>query len=245
MSIQTTAKSRVFIGDPNATIALLADFENESWTEIKEVEDLGEWGAEGTEVTFLSLADGHVRRRKGSIDSGTVELICGRDPSDPGQNKARAAVEEWLPYAFKVELNDKPTPDGSNTVFYFRAPVMSARNQFGTADDITKTTFALGIDGTILEVPAAPVVTMSPVSGALAAATESTPYTATVTASGGIGTVSYAVTDGDLPDGLSLNAATGEISGTPTAAGTENFTITATYSGAGEAEADYSIVVSA
>ncbi|MCP8894334.1 Ig domain-containing protein [Shinella daejeonensis] len=245
MSIQTTAKSRVFIGNPNATIALLNEYEGEDWTEIKEVEDLGEWGAEGTEVTFLSLADGHVRRRKGSIDSGTVALIVGRDPSDPGQNKTRAAVEDWMPYSFKVVLNDKPTPTGENTVFYFRAPVMSARNSFGTADEITKTTFSLGIDGAILEVPAAPVVTMSPASGALAGASEGNAYSATVTASGGIGTVSYAVTAGTLPAGLTLNAATGAISGTPSAAGTSNFTITATYTGSGEAEGEYSIVVSA
>ena len=245
MSINATAKSRVFIGNPNATIAVLADFEAEDWTEISEVEDLGEWGAEGTEITFVSLADGHTRRRKGTIDSGTVALIVARDPSDPGQNKARAAVEEWLPYSFKVVLNDKPTPTGTPTTFYFRAPVMSARNNFGTANDLTKTTFNLGIDGAILEIPAEPVVTFSPAAGALTGGTEGVAYTASVAASGGIGTVSYAVTTGTLPAGLNLNSATGAITGTPSAAGTSNFTITATYDGAGEEDAAYSIVIAA
>ncbi|WP_353641971.1 Ig domain-containing protein [Mesorhizobium sp. WSM2239] len=245
MTINTTAKAKVFIGNPNATIALLAEFEAEDWTEIKEVEDLGEWGAEGTEVTFISLADSHTRRRKGSIDSGTVALIVGRDPLDPGQTKARAAVEEWLPYAFKVELNDKPTPTGENTVFYFRAPVMSARNQFGTADDITKTTFSLGIDGAILEIPSAVVVAFLPAAGALPGATQNTAYNQTIAASGGLGTVSYAVTAGALPAGLTLNAATGAISGTPTAVENANFTITATYTGSGEAEAAYTLAVTA
>lgn len=244
MTINATAKSRVYIGNPNATIALLADFEAETWTEINEVEDLGEWGAEGTEITFKSLADSHVRRRKGTIDSGTIALVCGRDPSDPGQNKARAAVENHLPYSFKVELADKPTPTGENTVFYFRAPVMSARNNFGTSDDLTKTTFNLGIDGAILEVSAAPVVAMTPAAGALTGGTSGNAYTASVTASGGIGTVSYAVTAGVLPAGLSLNASTGAITGTPSATGLSTFTITATYDGAGEAEAEYTITVS-
>ncbi|SEB43485.1 Phage tail tube protein, TTP [Nitratireductor aquibiodomus] len=155
MTINATAKAKVFIGSASATISELTDFEADTWTEIKEVEDLGEWGAEGTEITFISLADSHTRRRKGTIDSGTVALVCARDPSDPGQEKARAAVEDHLPYAFKVELADKPTPTGTNSIFYFRAPVMSARNQFGTANDLTKTAFNLGIDGAILEVPAA------------------------------------------------------------------------------------------
>lgn len=246
MTINTTAKSRVFIGSTsNNTIALLNEYEGVDWIEIKEVEDLGEAGPEGSVQTFLSMADGYVRKLKGSIDSGTIELVVGRDPVDPGQNKAREAVADWNKYPIKIELNDKPTPTGENTVFYFRAVVASARNNFGDADNITRTTISLAIDGQILELPAAPAVTLSPAPGALAAATQGTPYTATVTASGGIGTVSYAVTAGTLPAGLTLNAATGEISGNPSATGTSNFTITATYTGGGEAEGEYSIVVSA
>lgn len=42
------------------------------------------------------------------------------------------------------------------------------------------------------------------------------------------GTVSYAVTTGILPPGLSLNVTTGEITGTPTAIGVYPFTVTAT-----------------
>lgn len=246
MTINTTAKSRVFIGSTsNNDIALLDDFEAVTWVEIKEVENLGEAGPEASVQTFLSLADGYVRKLKGSIDSGTIELIVGRDPVDPGQNKAREAVADWNKYPIKVVLNDKPTPTGTDTVFYFRAVVASARNDLGDADNITRTTISLAIDGQILELPAAPAVTLSPASGALAAATQGTPYSATVTASGGIGTVSYAVTAGTLPTGVTLNAATGAISGTPSATGTSNFTITATYTGGGEAEGEYSIVVSA
>jgi hypothetical protein len=245
MTINTTAKSRVFVGAANATISALEDFEAVSWTEILEVEDLGEWGVEGSVQTFLSMADGYVRKLKGSLDSGSVELVVARDPSDEGQNLLRSAAGDWFKYPIKVELNDKPTTTGANTVYYFRAIIGSAKSNYGNADNITRTTFTLAIDGAILEVAAAPVVTFSPAAGALDAATESTAYTATVTASGGIGTVSYAVTTGTLPDGLTLNAATGEISGTPTATGTSNFTITAIFSGAGEEDAAYSIVVSA
>ncbi|HMX24411.1 MAG TPA: Ig-like domain repeat protein [Blastocatellia bacterium] len=70
---------------------------------------------------------------------------------------------------------------------------------------------------------ACPSVTLS----ALPTPTLNSPYSQTVTASPSGGNYSYAVTVGFLPTGLSLNAATGAISGTPTAAGTYNFTITA------------------
>jgi len=46
--------------------------------------------------------------------------------------------------------------------------------------------------------------------------------------SGGTGAVTYAVTDGALPAGLTLNPSTGAITGTPSVSGAYSFTITAT-----------------
>ncbi len=52
-------------------------------------------------------------------------------------------------------------------------------------------------------------------------------YSNTITASGGTGPYTYAITAGALPDGLTLNPSTGVISGTPAsdAVGTANFTV--------------------
>jgi hypothetical protein len=50
------------------------------------------------------------------------------------------------------------------------------------------------------------------------------PYAATLTASGGDGPVTWSVTGGSLPDGLTLTAA-GEIGGTPSTAGSSSFTV--------------------
>lgn len=52
------------------------------------------------------------------------------------------------------------------------------------------------------------------------------PYTATISASGGVGPLTYAVTSGSLPAGITLSSA-GALSGTPTIAGTSTFTVTA------------------
>jgi hypothetical protein len=71
-----------------------------------------------------------------------------------------------------------------------------------------------------------PTVTVTPAT--LADGIVGTAYTKTISASGGTAPYAYTVTGGSLPPTLSLNPATGVLSGIPTAAGTFNFTITAT-----------------
>jgi hypothetical protein len=60
-----------------------------------------------------------------------------------------------------------------------------------------------------------------------------TAYSAQLTASGNTGAVTFSVTAGSLPNGLSLNGSTGAITGTPTIAGTFNVTIAASDAGSG------------
>lgn len=74
--------------------------------------------------------------------------------------------------------------------------------------------------------PALAAITLSPV--VLPNGTQTVAYDQTITASGGTGPYTYAVTTGSLPSGLSLDGATGEITGTPANTGFSNFTITAT-----------------
>ncbi|MBI3421630.1 MAG: putative Ig domain-containing protein [Acidobacteria bacterium] len=73
-----------------------------------------------------------------------------------------------------------------------------------------------------------PSVTLSALSTPVLNST----YNQSVRASPAGGNYSFAVTAGALPAGLSLNAARGVVSGTPTSAGAYNFTITATGFGA-------------
>jgi large repetitive protein len=75
-----------------------------------------------------------------------------------------------------------------------------------------------------------PTISVAPTS--VVAATVGTTYSQMITASGGTVPYGYAVTSGSLPAGLTLNS-NGALSGTATAGGTFNFTITATDSSTG------------
>lgn len=82
----------------------------------------------------------------------------------------------------------------------------------------------------------------------LAAGTVGSAYSQTVTATGGTGARSFTVSTGSLPSGLALAASTGVISGTPNGgAGTSNFTVMVTDSGAPQQSASQalSIVINA
>ncbi|AGW40536.1 hypothetical protein O159_03130 [Leifsonia xyli subsp. cynodontis DSM 46306] len=76
--------------------------------------------------------------------------------------------------------------------------------------------------GGVRSVVTTPVFT----SGAPVAGTAGVEYAFTVTVEG-LGSITFAVTSGSLPAGLSLDASSGKISGIPTTPGTATFAITA------------------
>src|SRR6266571_3077779 len=69
-------------------------------------------------------------------------------------------------------------------------------------------------------------------------------YQATLSASGGTTPYSWSLASGSLPAGLSLNSASGVISGTPSASGTSSFTVQVTDSASKAAQQALSIAIS-
>lgn len=161
MPVTTASGTKIFIGPTTAVTgatdaAILTAYKAlAGWQEIKEVDSLGEFGDEASDVTFTSLSDGRVRHMKGARDAGVLSLVVGRDPLDVGQKAARAAEKTKFAYAFKVIAEDEPDEDGTPTTFFFHALVQSARENFGEADNVVKTTFNLGITTAMFEEPAA------------------------------------------------------------------------------------------
>jgi len=92
---------------------------------------------------------------------------------------------------------------------------------------------------TVQDAPAAPdIATTTLPDGQV-----SSPYSQTLNATGDT-PITWTLDSGSLPDGLSLNGNTGEISGTPTAAGTFDFTVKAE-NGAGNDTQALSVVIQA
>ncbi len=154
MTIRTAAQSTISIGTTTAA-STLQEYEADTYVEIGEVEDLGEFGDQANEVTFTAVGDARVRRLKGSRDAGTISLVVARDADDTGQQALKDALGTDSEYSLKIEGNDAPA-GGTPSTFYMRVLVMSAKNNYGSVDNVVRTTYALAINSEILEVePAA------------------------------------------------------------------------------------------
>lgn len=159
MTINTTSGAGFFIG-PVTTKVTNTQAEYAALTpyvEVGEIESLGEFGDESAVVTFSSIKDARVRKLKGARDAGNIVLVCARDASDAGQVALSAAQLTKFHYAFKLVAADAADENDTPSTFYFQGPVNSARNNFGNNNNVTRTTFNIGISQEILEIPAAVV----------------------------------------------------------------------------------------
>lgn len=153
-------RTKFFIGT-STPAATVSQFEADSYVQIKDVHDLGEFGDLAEGVEYIALEDNRRRRLKGSVDGGTMDLIVNRKADDPGQIKLAEASKLGSgayddghegELNFKVVLPDAPTSTGTGSTLYFRAIVLGGRTSFGEADNVVRTTWTLAINTEWLEV---------------------------------------------------------------------------------------------
>ena len=159
MTIYTTEGTRLYSGGPRAAKSrdfTEADFAGQSslWVEIDETEGLGSAGDTSAEVTFDGINSGRTRRLKGTKNAGSMDVVCGLDPADPGQIALIAAERSKNDFAFRVVLADAPA-DGTPSERMFVAQVASAAEQYDTANSVMKLNASLWINSNIVKIDAA------------------------------------------------------------------------------------------
>ena len=162
MSVQAAAGTKVYIGttaippdieDLDDASALLI-FQADSYIEIGEAEDLGEYGDQSQDVTFESLSDSRTRHLKGTRDAGVMPLVVGDDPEDEGQLACIEAEASHLDFNFKVVLNNAVTLGGTGQVDYFYGKMMGKRKNVGSVNNVVRANFSIGINSRIVTDPA-------------------------------------------------------------------------------------------
>ncbi|MBL4779800.1 putative Ig domain-containing protein [Ralstonia sp.] len=152
------------------------------------------------------------------------------------------------PYTYSLAVHSGTMPTGlsfnTGTGVLSGTPTTTGVVNFSvTATDHATGAGPYSTSGTYTLTTSAPTITVSPTT--LSAATVGAAYSQTAAAGGGAAPYSYALTAGALPTGLSLNGSTGAITGTPTAGGTFNFTVTATDANSYTGSRAYTLTVNA
>lgn len=136
----------------------------------------------------------------------------------------------WTQYT--ITISGLPAPTSGRLAFrYF----VTGAGLNGTNSDY------IGIDNVVYTPYVCPTFTIGP--GFFPNGTAGTAYSQSMTQTGALGAPTYTVTAGALPPGLTLGAASGTISGTPTATGTFNFTVTVSDNSGCAGAVAYSITI--
>jgi len=155
--------------------------------------------------------------------------ITTASPLPPGTTGAAysitfAAVGGTPPYAWSISAGALPPGLTLDPVTGQLSGSPTAPGTFNftvTATDTGALTGSKAFTLVVSNPPPLTITTASPLPNGLV----QQPYSQTITATGGIPPYTWSISAGALPPGLALDAVTGTISGTPTAAGAYSFTV--------------------
>jgi hypothetical protein len=156
MAIQTGSGVSLSIGT-TAAATTLAQFQADSYTTVGEVAEIGEFGDERAIVSFMALADGRVRKARGSANAGDAVITFAYDSTNVGQDGLRnafnAVSQSADEFNFRVLFNDQISVNP--TTWYFRARISQRRVQNITNDNIITVQVTLAINSALVELEAA------------------------------------------------------------------------------------------
>nr|WP_249153943.1 IPT/TIG domain-containing protein [Janthinobacterium lividum] len=167
-----------------------------------------------------------------AVASATLALTpatLSNPTAEAAYSATLSATGGTAPYTFSVSSGTLPAGLSLNGATGVLSGTTNVAGSFPFSIKVTDSSTGVGApfsaSNSYTLAVAAPVLTLTPAS--LAAIRAGDAYSQTFTAAGGIAPYAYSVSSGTLPTGLVLNAATGIVSGTPTVAGSYNFTLQA------------------
>jgi hypothetical protein len=148
------------------------------------------------------------------------------------QSEALVAINECL--ALRDPVSERRCPQREVGVLVERVVAVAV----GTYEDTTTSNQAMVVSS---------VASLAVATSSLPSGVAGSSYSAQLVSAGGAGADTWSVSSGALPAGLSLNAATGVISGVPSVVGTSSFTVSVSDPGppAQQASASFSIGIGA
>ncbi|SMF72267.1 hypothetical protein SAMN02982917_4121 [Azospirillum oryzae] len=153
-----SAGTRYFIAtgsDATNKCSTAAEYAALTWVEVEEVEDFGAFGEQYEKVTYKTLGDGAVHKKKGTVDYGSATVKLARVPTGTGQAAVKlAAKNRKTAYNHKIEFDDAPDA-GTPTTIYLNAFVMGYTTEIGGNDKVIEASVGLEIDAEPIEVAAA------------------------------------------------------------------------------------------
>jgi hypothetical protein len=155
MAVHTSSGCRLYIGPVAASsIDTEAEFEALSYTEISQIQDLGEFGDVAEGISFSVINDERQQHRKGSQDGGVLPLILSYDLGDAGQAALKVASASRSNYAFKILFGGTPGVPPTEEAFYFRGRVLRFRTEVGGPDRVLSVNSEIAINSAIIHADA-------------------------------------------------------------------------------------------
>jgi len=124
--IHAAAGSGIYIGPQNSIVDDLTAYAALSYQKIGGAGSLGDFGPNAALITFEGLDDEYVTKAKGIRNAGAMQLQVAWNPLDLGQKALIAAERTRFLYAFKTDAADAADANDPDSLWYFKALVMSA-----------------------------------------------------------------------------------------------------------------------
>jgi hypothetical protein len=138
---------RIYIGTQAASPS------GDTFEEIGEITNFGDFGDTAEIITYKTLADARTHKLQGTKDAGDFELSFVNLPDDDGQADLKAAFEsaQGGGYNFRVEVDNAPGSGvGAHGDWYeFKGIVTGFKYKAGENDQVISVTATIAIDSAV------------------------------------------------------------------------------------------------